>query len=371
MKRRTFLSATALTAIAPRLLLAQEQRSLDFLEGGDWTHPKRAVRGVNLGNWLVLEKWMGDAPFAGTNAGDEWALSGLPDGRERLEKHRSTWITEADFAWIKARGLDAVRLPVGYWVLEDTPPYIGAKKHLDNAFLWAKNQGVQVLLDLHGAPGSQNGEDHSGHAGPIEWTEPQNQVSTLVILERLAREYGSHTNLWGLELLNEPKWTVPLDTLKQFTSDAYTRLRPLLPASCAFVYHDGFRPFDWGDHLSGPNFQNVVRDNHPYQVYTDDDKKRSPTDQLRLALNRRTEIERMGGGKQWITIGEWSAALAWNSIKSLSPSERHSLTRAYANAQLWGFDSSHAWFYWSYKTQNGGEWSFRDCVDRALLPAKF
>jgi hypothetical protein len=29
------------------------------------------IRGVNLGNWLVLEKWMSPEPFAGTDAEDE------------------------------------------------------------------------------------------------------------------------------------------------------------------------------------------------------------------------------------------------------------------------------------------------------------
>lgn len=30
------------------------------------------VKGVNLGNWLVLEKWMNPALFAGTTAEDEY-----------------------------------------------------------------------------------------------------------------------------------------------------------------------------------------------------------------------------------------------------------------------------------------------------------
>ena len=32
------------------------------------------VKGVNLGNWLVLEKWMSPALFAGTTAEDEYYL---------------------------------------------------------------------------------------------------------------------------------------------------------------------------------------------------------------------------------------------------------------------------------------------------------
>ena len=32
------------------------------------------VKGVNLGNWLVLEKWMSPALFEGTTAEDEYNL---------------------------------------------------------------------------------------------------------------------------------------------------------------------------------------------------------------------------------------------------------------------------------------------------------
>ena len=37
------------------------------------------IRGVNLGNWLVLEEWMRPDLFAGTSAGDE---TNLADTRE-------------------------------------------------------------------------------------------------------------------------------------------------------------------------------------------------------------------------------------------------------------------------------------------------
>ena len=32
------------------------------------------IKGVNLGNWLVLEKWMSPALFDGTTADDEYYL---------------------------------------------------------------------------------------------------------------------------------------------------------------------------------------------------------------------------------------------------------------------------------------------------------
>jgi len=34
----------------------------------------------------------------------------------------------------------------------------GAEAHLDNAIGWARKNGMKVWVDLHGAPGSQNGK---------------------------------------------------------------------------------------------------------------------------------------------------------------------------------------------------------------------
>ena len=54
------------------------------------------IRGVNLGGWLVLEKWMKPELFDGTDAVDETTLSqqlAPEELKRRLEEHRSTFIT--------------------------------------------------------------------------------------------------------------------------------------------------------------------------------------------------------------------------------------------------------------------------------------
>ena len=37
------------------------------------------------------------------------------------------------------------------------------------ALQWARKYGLRVLLELHTAPGSQNGYNHSGREGPINF----------------------------------------------------------------------------------------------------------------------------------------------------------------------------------------------------------
>src|SRR5258706_4806342 len=68
------------------------------------------LRGVNLGAWLVLEKWMVPDIYRGTEAADEYSLClALGDqAASRLNRHRETFITPEDFRWIRDCGLNAV-----------------------------------------------------------------------------------------------------------------------------------------------------------------------------------------------------------------------------------------------------------------------
>ena len=40
--------------------------------------------------------------------------------RTAIKAHRDTWVSEADFEFMARLGVNAVRLPVGYWVLAQT-----------------------------------------------------------------------------------------------------------------------------------------------------------------------------------------------------------------------------------------------------------
>ena len=69
-----------------------------------------------------------------------------------------------------------------------------------------------MLIDLHTAPGSQNGFDNSGRRGPINWLEGDNVDRTVRILEKITQNMAewiteghiAEETLYGIELLNEP-----------------------------------------------------------------------------------------------------------------------------------------------------------------------
>jgi glucan 1,3-beta-glucosidase len=361
--RREFVAASAIGAAALQARLGAVEEPFARLGAKRW-------RGVNLGGWLVLEKWMTPSLFEGTKAVDEYSLCREgADALKRLRKHRDTFITEADFRWIAARGLNAVRLPVGYWVLKDVRPFVASREHFTKALQWAARYGLAVIVDLHAAPGSQNGWDHSGRAGEIGWHTSQANVSrTLDVVEAIAQFCKPHPCVAGIELLNEPRWDVPMPILRSYYEEGYRRVRKHLPSGrCAVILHDGFRPFDWEGFLLGPSYASVALDTHIYQCYTDDDRKTDAAGHVRRALGRPEEFAKMQRTHP-IIVGEWSVALDGKSLEGLQGFARTTATRAYGQAQLLSYERTAGWFYWTYKLEMKWDWNFRYCVDAGILP---
>jgi glucan 1,3-beta-glucosidase len=332
------------------------------------------LRGVNLGGWLVLEKWMVPDVYRGTDAPDEYSLSlALGDKAEaRLQRHRETFITAEDFRWIKNCGLNAVRLPVGYWALEAPKPFVGADDFLDFAFEQARQNDLKVVLDLHGAPGSQNGWDHSGRSGEIGWHKnPDNIKETVRVLASFAQKYGKHPALFGIEMLNEPSDQIPVEILKDFYVDAYSQIRKYAGPEVAIVFHDSFRAMAWQNFMKGPDYSNVIIDTHLYQLFNEDDSKRTAPEQIVFALGRKGALEQMQQQELPTFVGEWSLALPGYSIEDLSSFQGDLLNSAYADTQLLCFEDTRGWFFWSYKLEQKSAWNFRYCVERGWLPERF
>ncbi len=253
LDRREFLKASMLVGTAA-LVNATDMTA----RGATTFNSPGKMRGVNLGGWLVLEKWIKPSLYAGVEAEDEFTLCeklGKSKATDWLKQHRETWITADDFRWLAAHGLNSVRLPVGYGILEENPPFITGRETLEWAFRAARDNGLGVLLDLHGVPGSQNGWDHSGRKGALGWhTSKENIEHSLRIVEGLAEFCKSWDNLLGIELVNEPHWDVPMDVLRSFYQEGYQRVRKHLSSErSAVVVHDGFRPGEWAGFMQPPD----------------------------------------------------------------------------------------------------------------------
>ena len=164
---------------------------------------------------------------------------------------------------------------------------------------------------------------------------------------------------------------MPIDILKTFYKDAYHRVREhVAKERGAVVIHDAFRPSEWKGFMQAPEYANVFLDTHPYQCFTDDDRKRDLHGQVAFALLERKKL--LDGMKQQLPciVGEWSFALPPESLGGRKGFELDVAMRGYGDAQLINFDATAGWFFWTYKTEGGGAWSLRDCVRRGWLPER-
>lgn len=209
------------------------------------------LRGVNLGGWLLLEKWMKPSLFEGLAATDETTYCAElgDEAPARLRTHWENFITRKDFEWLAGVGINAVRIPIGHWIFGPPYPYHGKYGPtpypfveggidvLDRAFDWAAEFGICITIDLHAAPGCQNGFDNGGIKDVCEWHTREEYITHSVeVLGRLAERYRSAPALFGIQLLNEPAGTWPRRCFRHTTyaptmRSAHTARRSAWPLS--------------------------------------------------------------------------------------------------------------------------------------------
>ncbi|GJP56784.1 hypothetical protein CLOM_g15832 [Closterium sp. NIES-68] len=220
----------------------------------------------------------------------EWQLGrqwGPAEVEKRLEQHRSTWVSEEHFAALQAAGVNAVRVPVGYWLAEEGkaegdvgaggplyPFSKGGLKYLDWAFDMAGKYGMRVLLSLHAAPGSQNGYEHSASRDGIpDWGSSQVNIDrTVEAVDWLAARYAGNEAFAGMAVLNEPlAEAISPKTLGNYYERAYAAVRA--HSQCAYVAISarvGAEATEVLDYLSNEEvFTNVIHDEHFYNIFHD------------------------------------------------------------------------------------------------------
>lgn len=345
--------------------------------------PSPRIRGVNLGSWLLLERWMVPELFTenGAESNDEYRfMEELGDSKEAvMHEHYQSFITEEDFAWLGEAGINVVRIPVGYWIFDGKDHFVANIEYLDKAFEWAEAHNIEVLIDLHGVRDSQNGFDNSGLEGKVGWhLERENIDEAVEVLDQLAARYAEHPALFGIAVLNEPSWEIPLDVLKDFYLESYEAVMQYLDRTKHWVViHDGFRFQEWKDFMQGDTYNNVILDTHMYHVFEDEDNKLSVLDQIRKAAGpRNTAIKTMSEYFP-VMVGEWSLGLHGDKLAAVGTDDQQlNALRAFGSTQLVVYGQSAGWFFWSYKqspraTGSGSGWSFRSAVENGWLPEQY
>lgn len=171
------------------------------------------IRGTNLGNWLVPEGYMFKFKSVNSPRLINEALAELLGPEETAlfwKKYQDTYITAADIHFLKASGMNSIRIPFNYRLFT-SENYCGQNNPnrgfelLDRVIGWCKAEGLYVLLDMHCAPGGQTGDNiDDGYGYPFLFKSPAMQQQTAEIWGRIANHYKNETIILGYDLLNEP-----------------------------------------------------------------------------------------------------------------------------------------------------------------------
>lgn len=337
--------------------------------------------GVSLGGWLLLEPGPSYPFFNDVSPEDvrcEWDLMKILRRQKalgQLQRHRETHICFQDFLQIKAMGLNAVRLPIGYWVVlgpSHGDPYEGpCIEFIDRAVEWAERAGLEVLLDLHASPGGESAEAPCGRlqrpANKWHWQSWRMEES-LQALEVLAARYKDSEHVTGIEVCNEPSNAIPSEELCRFYDKAVDTIRRAGMAASKVavvlpVFQRSVSEFaDAWDTVSSGRHENICFDVHYYHCFGEDWQCRTLAQHLRAVQVNAEELQ-----KYPCVVGEWSLALGQAALAGKSLSRKEVLA-IFAQTQRSGYEhASHGWFFWTWKDGNGVEWDLRSCYQQGLL----
>ncbi|KAL3236583.1 glucan exo-1,3-beta-glucosidase RNJ42_01677 [Nakaseomyces bracarensis] len=348
------------------------------------------IKGITVGGWLVTEPYItpslyetafayhngslslnktesGTGTYGNNSIVDEYTLCqalGYENAKTLLARHFETWITEDDFAKIKEDGFNLVRIPIGYWAWKksrnDTSkynyvgnltykdPYVSDNLQLSyllQAISWASKYELNVWIDLHGVPGSQNGFDNSGQRilyGDLGWlSNTKSKPLTIAVWQDLFDKFVktnnyngvNTTSVVGIEIVNEPLGPkIGVNNIAQTYYEAFNIFKhaqeenenPQNP-NMTFIIHDAFQSIGfWNLHLN-PDYKNVSNhyynltnitydsqsilvDHHHYEVFTDYQLKENQYSRITNIINYGNSIHNELVYHPAV-VGEWSGAL--------------------------------------------------------------
>lgn len=159
-------------------------------------------RGVNLGGWLSQ--------------------------CDHTENTYDTFITRDDFKKIASWGLDHIRIPVDYDLVEtDDGKYKESGfKRISDAIAWARENHLNMVLDLHKTYGYSfdEGEAESGF-----FENEKYQERFYKLWEEFAKRFGEHKDILAFELLNEVTLPSYKDAWNRISNTCVERIRAVCP----------------------------------------------------------------------------------------------------------------------------------------------
>jgi hypothetical protein len=331
------------------------------------------LRGVNLGDYLLVEPWMNSWPITDDDTIRQIITDrfGITETYSLFEDYRNAFLTEADFDILKRMGVNLIRLPLYYLDLQDENGHLIANgfERIDWVVDAYADRGMYVLLDLHGAPGAQSREFHTGRkdrnmlfSDTITGTEYQSR--TVELWQAIAAHYKGNSTVMGYDLLNEPigvisgtyvlsdTWSPPTESEKQklwnFYDRLYTAIRTVDPNH--IIVLEGI--WDW-DTLPSPadwNWKNVAYQFHYYYF---------------------CETERGGTGcTPDISYADYVQAYTTFITRKITMAHDYQYFQCQVPAMVGEFNAFDSWETWDYYLSNfnAQNWSWAMWSYKATWP---
>ncbi|KDQ58101.1 glycoside hydrolase family 5 protein [Jaapia argillacea MUCL 33604] len=169
------------------------------------------LRGAGLGGWMTMENFISGFPGCEFQVRDALAeVLGPQKSEFFFDKFLEYFFAEPDAAFFHSLHLNCIRIAINYRHFEDNQnPRVlkpDAFKHLDRAIEICAKYKIYTIIDLHTAPGGQNGGWHSDHGCHIAsfWIHKDFQDRCIWLWTEIAKRYKDNKWVAGYNPLNEP-----------------------------------------------------------------------------------------------------------------------------------------------------------------------
>ncbi len=185
------------------------------------------LRGINLGGWLMMEGYI----LCGRNISEQSFKHemikryGRKAGDSFLTAFRNSFVKEDDFKRISDVGMNCVRLPFNFRLLEEKK----GRDILEKVIGWCEKYNIYCILDMHAAPGCQNPDWHSDSNGDSYlWDNDIYQKRFFRLWEMLSDRFKDRDIIAGYDVLNEPVIRKSAKkTLRNFYKETIRRIREI------------------------------------------------------------------------------------------------------------------------------------------------
>lgn len=200
-------------------------------------------------------------PFIGYKKGVD--LGGWLSQCCHKKAHYDSFIGKADIEKIASWGLDHVRLPIDYDLIEDKEGNVieSGYGYIDKAIEWCGEAGLNLVLDLHKTAGFSfdKGEREDGFFGSEDLQE-----RFYKLWERLAERYGKYSERVVFELLNEVTDKSYIDVWNGIIAECVKKIRAIAPNTTILIGSYWNNSPDALPDLIKPDDENIVLSFHCY-----------------------------------------------------------------------------------------------------------